>query len=286
MSTLTAPGGMSGTESQRTARAGTDLLLRAVTALASLKLTCVLFLLAMVIVFIGSLAQARRDVWQVMDDPTDDTFWSRVSNSMHEDGDLIDSPAPKVYENQVRESAYKGAAVKARFNQGKEPAGQTADVEKIYTCYTRPGFLRSASPNGQVLIKRKETPTEVRRRFQSAQSSAHLSARSFHSAIWASAANHQNVTAYDLAIGSGGAVDDPEFRNYLCAVADWRVAQVATEKIKKDGKGKMPELTWVENPDILAEVAALERSQRGELFCVGFAAESHDLIAQAKAKRD
>ena len=68
MSTLTAPGGMSGTESQRTARAGTDLLLRAVTALASLKLTCVLFLLAMVIVFIGSLAQARRDVWQVMDD--------------------------------------------------------------------------------------------------------------------------------------------------------------------------------------------------------------------------
>jgi hypothetical protein len=59
---------MSGTETQRTARAGTDLLLRAVAALASLKLTCVLFLLAMVIVFIGSLAQARRDVWQVMDD--------------------------------------------------------------------------------------------------------------------------------------------------------------------------------------------------------------------------
>ena len=70
------------------------------------------------------------------------------------------------------------------------------------------------------------------------------------------------------------------------AVADWRVAQVATEKIKKDGKGKMPELTWVENPDILAEVAALERSQRGELFCVGFAAESHDLQKNAQAKRE
>ena len=175
-------------------------------------------------------------VWEVMDDPTDDTFWSRVSSSMHEDGDLIDSPAPKVYENQVRESAYKGAAVKARFNQGKEPAGQTADVEKIYTCYTRPGFLRSASPNGQVLIKRKETPTEVRRRFQSAQSSAHLSARSFHSAIWASAANHQNVTAYDLAIGFGSAVDDPEFRNYLCAVADWRVKRPdPTQKSPRPG---------------------------------------------------
>ncbi|MFZ9089410.1 MAG: hypothetical protein ACO3FE_04905, partial [Planctomycetaceae bacterium] len=41
---------------------------RALTVLASLKLTVVLFLLAMVIVFIGSLAQARRDVWLVMAD--------------------------------------------------------------------------------------------------------------------------------------------------------------------------------------------------------------------------
>jgi ABC-type transport system involved in cytochrome c biogenesis permease subunit len=41
-------------------------LMTAIRALASLKLTCVLFILAMFIVFVGSLAQARRDVWQVM----------------------------------------------------------------------------------------------------------------------------------------------------------------------------------------------------------------------------
>ena len=69
------------------------------------------------------------------------------------------------------------------------------------------------------------------------------------------------------------------------AVADWRPAQVATEKIKKDGSGNMPSLTWQENPDILAEVAASPRAKSGALFCVGFAAESHDLQAHAQAKR-
>ena len=69
------------------------------------------------------------------------------------------------------------------------------------------------------------------------------------------------------------------------AVADWRPAQVATEKIKKDGSGNMPSFTWQENPDILAEVAASPRAQSGALYCVGFAAESQDLQALAQAKR-
>ncbi len=166
---------------------------------------------------------AYRWVWQVIHDPTDDTFLGRVSNSLHEDGDLIDSPAPNVYPNQVRKTVYKGAQAKEHFNAGKEPADQTAEVGEIYTCYTRGGFFTREGPDDKLLIKRLETPTEVRRRYQSAPSSAHLSARSFHSAIWASAANHQNVTAYDLAIGFGSAVDDPGFREYLCAVADWRL---------------------------------------------------------------
>ena len=69
------------------------------------------------------------------------------------------------------------------------------------------------------------------------------------------------------------------------AVADWRPASASNQKIKKDGSGLPPALTFVENPDILAGVAASERAQRGELFCVGFAAESHDLEANAQAKR-
>ncbi|AQZ98572.1 phosphopantothenate synthase [Comamonas kerstersii] len=69
------------------------------------------------------------------------------------------------------------------------------------------------------------------------------------------------------------------------AVADWRPASAADQKIKKDGSGEVPALAFVENPDILATVAKNERAQRGELYCVGFAAESHDLLQHATAKR-
>lgn len=69
------------------------------------------------------------------------------------------------------------------------------------------------------------------------------------------------------------------------AVADWRPAHRANEKIKKDSGGGMPALQWVENPDILAEVAASQRAQTGALYCVGFAAETHHLQDHAQAKR-
>ena len=70
------------------------------------------------------------------------------------------------------------------------------------------------------------------------------------------------------------------------AVADWRPANAATEKIKKDGSGAAPALSFVENPDILATLAQSPRGRSGELFCVGFAAESHDLLRHAQAKRE
>ncbi len=70
------------------------------------------------------------------------------------------------------------------------------------------------------------------------------------------------------------------------AVADWRPDQAADQKIKKDGSGQTPALRFTENPDILAGVAQSERAQSGALFCVGFAAESHDLLNHAKAKRE
>ena len=69
------------------------------------------------------------------------------------------------------------------------------------------------------------------------------------------------------------------------AVADWRPDTQAEQKIKKEGSGATPVLQFVENPDILATVAQSPRALSGQLFCVGFAAESHDLLAHAKAKR-
>jgi len=69
------------------------------------------------------------------------------------------------------------------------------------------------------------------------------------------------------------------------AVADWRPATAADQKIKKDGSGAVPTLGFVENPDILAGIAATPRASSGQLYCVGFAAESQDLLAHAQAKR-
>jgi phosphopantothenoylcysteine decarboxylase/phosphopantothenate--cysteine ligase len=69
------------------------------------------------------------------------------------------------------------------------------------------------------------------------------------------------------------------------AVADWRPASHSEHKIKKDGSGKTPDLAFTENPDILATIAQSPRAKSGALFCVGFAAESHDLVANAQAKR-
>jgi len=66
------------------------------------------------------------------------------------------------------------------------------------------------------------------------------------------------------------------------AVADWRVAEEAAHKIKKDGSGAVPALAFVENPDILATVARLPEGQRP--WCVGFAAESEDVERHARAK--
>jgi len=80
-------------------------------------------------------------------------------------------------------------------------------------------------------------------------------------------------------------VDDASIFIATAAVADWRAAQASDQKIKKDGSGQTPQLSFVENPDILATVAQSPRGQSRALFCVGFAAESHDLQANAQAKR-
>lgn len=66
------------------------------------------------------------------------------------------------------------------------------------------------------------------------------------------------------------------------AVADWRVAAAADRKMKKDGSGRPPELAMVENPDILAW---LSQHEARPPLVVGFAAETHDVIAHASAKR-
>jgi phosphopantothenoylcysteine decarboxylase/phosphopantothenate--cysteine ligase len=89
------------------------------------------------------------------------------------------------------------------------------------------------------------------------------------------------TTALDMHAAVMAEVAQSDVFVATAAVADWRVATVAGDKIKKVEGRRVPTFELVENPDILGSVAALPASP----FCVGFAAESGDLIANASAKR-
>ena len=114
------------------------------------------------------------------------------------------------------------ADVEARLNERK-PEGDRIKLT-----------MAATTGDGRLIIHRNETPNEARLRHQQA-----ASPRSFHSAIWASAANHAKVTAYDIAVGQGLAVSNPSFYSYLCAVADWRL-----KKPKKGEPIRPGILTW------------------------------------------
>ncbi len=92
-------------------------------------------------------------------------------------------------------------------------------------------------------------------------------------------------SARDMALAVSAHIDQADIFIATAAVADWRVATEATEKIKKDASGRTPSLVFTENPDILADVASSPRAKSGALYCVGFAAESEQLLAFARAKR-
>ncbi|WP_227284509.1 bifunctional phosphopantothenoylcysteine decarboxylase/phosphopantothenate--cysteine ligase CoaBC [Boseongicola sp. H5] len=70
---------------------------------------------------------------------------------------------------------------------------------------------------------------------------------------------------------------------FAAAVADWRVENAAAEKMKK-GAGGLPVLAFAENPDILADVAKMGAGRPA--LVVGFAAETEDVVAHARAKLD
>ncbi len=71
---------------------------------------------------------------------------------------------------------------------------------------------------------------------------------------------------------------------FAAAVADWRVANASSEKMKKTAKNQTPKLELVENPDILKTIAHLAPGKRPPLV-IGFAAETQNVVEFAKKKR-
>ncbi|WP_067515912.1 bifunctional phosphopantothenoylcysteine decarboxylase/phosphopantothenate--cysteine ligase CoaBC [Endozoicomonas ascidiicola] len=90
-----------------------------------------------------------------------------------------------------------------------------------------------------------------------------VSARDMHQVV------HDHLNEVDIFIG-------------CAAVSDYRPAEVAKEKIKKDAEnsGEMLELRLVRNPDIIASVTGTEKPP----FVVGFAAETHNVLGYAADK--
>lgn len=89
------------------------------------------------------------------------------------------------------------------------------------------------------------------------------------------------TTAQDMLEAVQGALP-ADAAIFAAAVADWRVAEVAGSKMKKQN-GQLPTLSFAENPDILATVSQL-KTDRPSLV-IGFAAETDDVISNATAKR-
>ena len=88
-------------------------------------------------------------------------------------------------------------------------------------------------------------------------------------------------TARDMFAAVKQQIDDTDVFIAVAAVADYYVKQYSERKLKKDEHHPGLTLELEQNPDILKWVAQLPRPP----FCVGFAAESHDVIENAEAKR-
>jgi phosphopantothenoylcysteine decarboxylase / phosphopantothenate---cysteine ligase len=88
-------------------------------------------------------------------------------------------------------------------------------------------------------------------------------------------------SARDMLAAVHAAASSHEVFFSVAAVADWRVSQAADQKMKKTVGIDSQTLQMVQNPDILATIAAMSKAP----YCIGFAAETEDFDANAQAKR-
>jgi len=87
-------------------------------------------------------------------------------------------------------------------------------------------------------------------------------------------------TAAEMLVASEAALP-VDIAVMAAAVSDWRVEGISAQKLKKNGKGA-PSLRLVENPDILASIA--RRHNDRPTLVIGFAAETENIVAHARAK--
>ena len=85
--------------------------------------------------------------------------------------------------------------------------------------------------------------------------------RSFHGAIIGGRHNHAKVTAYDVTVGQGLAVSQPDFYRYLCAVADWRLKKPKMGDVVRPGI-----LTWAQFQETFTLYWSEEDAERKKII--------------------
>lgn len=133
---------------------------------------------------------------------------------------LVSSVDQALFKGVLANVAPTCTAVEQAINQGKDAEARCKVVD-VFVCVGDAAGRRPTNPP-KLIVQRTETAREARLRWQHASM-----ARSFHGAVYGGSKNHQQVTAYDVAIGGGKATTHPVFYAYLCAVADWRLKKPA-----------------------------------------------------------
>ncbi|WP_313203038.1 DUF3274 domain-containing protein [Pseudomonas sp.] len=111
----------------------------------------------------------------------------------------------------------------ARLNAGKEPGDQTSGISQA--------AVHRGSEVKEYVIYREETPNEIQERMRI--DPKEREPNSYHSAVLRSPENQRWVTAMDIAIGQAHSLDDPDMREVLVAIADWKVDKTIYSKITK-----------------------------------------------------
>jgi phosphopantothenoylcysteine decarboxylase / phosphopantothenate---cysteine ligase len=91
-----------------------------------------------------------------------------------------------------------------------------------------------------------------------------------------------SVETADQMLAACEAVKNPDLVICAAAVADWKIANAAPQKLKKNDKAEAPSLNFAANPDILKALSNLKKG-RAQLV-VGFAAETENVIKNAQDK--
>ncbi|AOJ73386.1 MULTISPECIES: DUF3274 domain-containing protein [Burkholderia] len=117
------------------------------------------------------------------------------------------------------------------FNRGR-PIDEQSHNWRIVPSQSLGSILSAAATGGRYqtyVIQREETPDEVRKRMGT--DADQLEANNYHSGVLLSSENHRWVTAMDVAIGQAVTLDDPDWRQLLLLMADWKMTSSAQKQI-------------------------------------------------------